>query len=83
MKPSLFKDICGTFATGVTIITSRKLNKDYGFTANSFTSVSIDPLLILFCLDKKAKSNESLNKNDFFVINILSKSQEKTPTSNK
>lgn len=78
MKPSLFKDICGTFATGVTIITSRKLNKDYGFTANSFTSVSIDPLLILFCLDKKAKSNESLNKNDFFVINILSKSQEKT-----
>ena len=77
MKPSLFKDICGTFATGVTVITSKKLDQDYGFTANSFTSVSIDPLLVLFCLDKKAKSNDSLQINDFFVVNILSESQEK------
>tara|TARA_B110000003_G_scaffold222565_1_gene222785 strand:- start:142 stop:612 length:471 start_codon:yes stop_codon:yes gene_type:complete len=78
MKPTLFKDICGTFPTGVTVITSRKLDKDYGFTANSFTSVSIDPLLVLFCLDKKAKSNDSLKINDFFIVNILSESQKKT-----
>ena len=77
MKPSLFKDICGTFPTGVTVITSKKFDQDYGFTANSFTSVSIDPLLILFCLDKKAKSNDSLQINDFFVVNILSEFQEK------
>ena len=77
MKPTLFKDICGTFPTGVTVITSRKLDKDYGFTANSFTSVSIDPLLVLFCLDKKAKSNDSLKINDFFIVNILSESQKK------
>ena len=34
MKTSLFKDICGTFATGVTVITSKKFDQDYGFTAN-------------------------------------------------
>ena len=77
MKPSLFKDICGTFPTGVTVITSKKFDQDYGFTANFFTSVSIDPLLVLFCLDKKAKSNDSLQINDFFVVNILSEFQEK------
>ena len=77
MDISLFKEICGTFPTGVTIITTNKHECDYGFTVNSFTSVSLDPTLILFCLDKKAKSNESLNKNDFFVVNILSETQEK------
>ena len=77
MDISLFKEICGTFPTGVTIITTNKHECDYGFTVNSFTSVSLNPTLILFCLDKKAKSNESLNKNDFFVVNILSQTQEK------
>ena len=51
----LFKDICGTFATGVTIITSKEINKDYGFTANSFTSVSIDPLLSFVLFRQKSK----------------------------
>ena len=66
MNTSLFKEICSTYATGVTIITSKDNNIDYGFTANSFTSVSIDPLLVLFCLNKEAKSNIPLKKNSFF-----------------
>ena len=45
--------------------------------ANSFTSVSLSPLVVLFCLDKNAKSNEALNKNEFFIVNVLSKTQEK------
>jgi len=77
MDQSLFKEICGTFPTGVTIITSKKNNIDYGFTANSFTSVSLNPLLVLFCLDKNSTSNEALNKNDFFVVNVLSNNQKK------
>ena len=77
MYQSLFKEICGTFPTGVTIITTKKNNIDYGFTANSFTSVSLNPLLVLFCLDKNAKSIEALDKNEFFIVNVLSKSQEK------
>lgn len=76
MNKSLFKEICSTYATGVTIITSKDNNKDYGFTANSFTSVSIDPLLVLFCLNKEAKSNIALKKNSFFNVSILSDDQK-------
>ena len=76
MNTSLFKEICSTYATGVTIITSKDNNIDYGFTANSFTSVSIDPLLVLFCLNKEAKSNIALKKNSFFNVSILSNLQK-------
>ena len=75
MNKDLFKKICGSFASGVTVITSKDQNVDYGFTASSFTSVSIDPLLVLFCLNKEAKSNKALNKKSFFVVNILSENQ--------
>ena len=75
MNENLFKEICGNYATGVTVITSFNNNINYGFTANSFTSVSISPFLILFCLNKKANSNKALNIGNHFVVNILSSSQ--------
>ena len=75
MNKNLFKEICGNYATGVTVITSFNNNINYGFTANSFTSVSISPFLILFCLNKKANSNKALNIGNHFVVNILSSSQ--------
>jgi len=77
MNDDLFKKICGSYPTGVTVITSLKGNTNYGFTANSFSSVSIDPLLVLFCLNKEANSNKALNTNNFFIINILSSDQSK------
>ena len=75
MDKDLFKKICGSFTTGVTVITSKDKNIDYGFTANSFTSVSIDPFLILFCLNKDAKSNIALNNKSYFNVNILNEQQ--------
>ena len=54
----------------------RKDGKDYGFTANSFTSVSLDPMLILFCIQKNAKSNVALIEKNRFVVSILSEKQE-------
>ena len=75
MNENLFKEICGNYATGVTVITSFDNNTNYGFTANSFTSVSISPFLILFCLNKKANSNKALNIGNHFVVNILSSAQ--------
>jgi flavin reductase (DIM6/NTAB) family NADH-FMN oxidoreductase RutF len=75
MKKDLFKKICGSFTTGVTVITSNDKMIDYGFTASSFTSVSIDPLLILFCLNKEAKSNIALKNKSFFIVNILNEKQ--------
>ena len=50
----------GSFPTGVTIVTSLDKNdKPIGFTANSFTSVSLDPQLILICIDKASFNIES------------------------
>lgn len=65
----------GCFATGVTVITW--MNDDgqrRGITVNSFTSVSLDPPLVLISIDKKTKAFEEL-KNKSFVINILSADQ--------
>ncbi|WP_270179980.1 flavin reductase family protein [Alkalihalobacillus sp. CinArs1] len=66
----------GRFATGVTVVTwTGDDGEKRGITVNSFTSVSLDPALILVSIDKKAKSFEAL-KNKNFVVNILSAGQE-------
>lgn len=66
----------GNFATGVTVITWRDDHGERcGITVNSFTSVSLDPALVLVSIAKNAKACEAL-KNRPFVINVLSESQE-------
>ena len=66
----------GTFATGVTIVTtSDESGTNYGFTANSFTSVSLDPPLILVCLAKSAGSCSIFQKAKNYAVSILSESQ--------
>ena len=75
MNEALFKELCGNYVTGVTVITSNNNKINYGFTANSFTSVSVNPFLILFCLNKQANSNKALNQDSYFVVNILSSDQ--------
>jgi len=77
LNTDIFKKICGNYVTGVTVITSKIDEKDFGFTANSFTSVSLDPMLILFCIQKDAKSNEALIEKNKFVVSILSENQQK------
>ncbi|HEX3783969.1 MAG TPA: flavin reductase family protein [Pseudonocardiaceae bacterium] len=65
----------GKFTTGVTIVTTRRSDGDpHGVTVNSFTSVSIDPPLILFSLDRRARSCEHFADGGF-VVNILTEDQ--------
>ncbi len=77
IDPIEFRNCCGRFATGVTVVTAM-LNdgSPVGVTANSFSSVSLDPPLILFCLDKKALSFDAFNLASHFAFNILSESQQ-------
>lgn len=66
----------GQFATGVTVITWKdEQGEIHGITVNSFTSVSLDPALVLVSIAKNAKACSGL-KNRSFVINVLSESQE-------
>ncbi len=67
----------GTFMTGVTVVTTREANGSLrGFTANSFSSVSLDPPLLLVCLNKAAASCEAFCKAESFAVNILSEAQK-------
>ena len=75
------RDALGCFATGVTVVTA--LDEDgqpVGLTANSFTSVSLDPPLLLVCIAKTASSLAALEAAETFAVNVLHIGQQ--PTSN-
>ncbi len=77
-----FRDALGCFATGVTIITAMDADgKPVGLTANSFTSVSLDPPLLLVCVANNAGSAPVLRAADRFAVNVLQIGQQ--PTSNR
>jgi len=64
------------FATGVTVITTRLGDEVHGMTANAVTSVSLDPVLILICVDKAADTHDILAEAGCFAVNILDRDQE-------
>jgi flavin reductase len=66
----------GAFATGITVVTTRGAAGDYGMTVNSFTSVSLEPQLILVCLSRGARGKSTLLRNGVFAVNVLSVEQE-------
>jgi len=72
-----FRRALGGFATGVTVVTTCDASgRNWGFTANSFTSVSLDPPLVLACIAKSAYSFPIYMKARSFAINILSEQQK-------
>src|ERR1700719_4036526 len=69
--------VMGHFATGVTVITTVSSDgKHYGLTANAFTSVSLEPPLLLISVDKKAESYPFFEQSRVFTVNILADDQE-------
>lgn len=76
MDPREFRNCMGHFATGVTVVTCGTDDGAYhGITVNSFTSVSLDPPLVLISIDKKTKALQFL-KDNFFTVNILDETQQ-------
>ena len=72
-----FRDALGSFATGVTIVTTRTPEgEDIGLTASSFNSVSLDPPMILWSLAKSARSIDAFNSAEHFAVHILGADQE-------
>lgn len=77
IEKNQLRQVMGHFTTGVTIITT--VNKDgqmQGLTANAFTSVSLEPPLLLISVDKKAESWPAFEESKVFTVNILSDDQE-------
>ena len=72
-----FRRALGSFATGVAVVTARDpAGENRGITVNSFSSVSLDPPLILFCLDKAAMSFDIFRAAESFAVNVLGKHQQ-------
>ncbi|MFT4416124.1 flavin reductase family protein [Fredinandcohnia humi] len=71
-----FKDVMGNYPTGVTVVTTVDENGvPLGLTVNSFASVSLDPLLILWSIDKRVSSYEPFIKTDKFAVHVLAGDQ--------
>jgi flavin reductase (DIM6/NTAB) family NADH-FMN oxidoreductase RutF len=76
VDPRDFRRAMGLFATGVTVITVRVGDTVHGMTANAVTSVSLDPLLVLFCVDNRAHMAQIIKEARRFAINVLSEQQQ-------
>ena len=77
IEKNQLRQVMGHFATGVTIITTlNKAAQIQGLTANAFTSVSLEPPLLLISVDKKAESWPAFEESRVFTVNILADHQE-------
>src|SRR5882672_10370285 len=70
-----FRQALGCFATGVTVITVDYEGEVNGMTANAFSSVSLDPLLVLVCVDHRARTHAHQHAKKRFGINVLAENQ--------
>jgi flavin reductase (DIM6/NTAB) family NADH-FMN oxidoreductase RutF len=75
LTPADFRKAMGAFATGVTIITVDLEGTVHGMTANAFASVSLDPMLVLVCVDHSTRTHAHLHAKKRFGINVLAEEQ--------
>jgi 3-hydroxy-9,10-secoandrosta-1,3,5(10)-triene-9,17-dione monooxygenase reductase component len=71
-----FRSVLGHFATGITVITAMDGEEPVGLAANSFTSVSLDPPLVLFCAAKSSTTWPRIQRSGHFTVNVLDEHQE-------
>ncbi len=77
VTPDEFRSVLGRFPSGVTVVTTKDRDgSDEGMTVSAFCSVSLDPPLVLICIEKTASAYSALTTAPGFVVNILSASQE-------
>ena len=76
INPTEFRKAMGAFATGVTIITVDLDDEVHGMTANAVTSVSLDPMLVLVCVDHSTRTHAHLHAKKRFGINVLCEDQK-------
>lgn len=72
----LFRQVMGHFATGVTVVTSAVDEQLTGLTVSAFTSLSLEPTLVLICIHQEAQSHDMIARAGLFAVNILSDNQE-------
>ena len=73
MDQRAFRDALGCFPTGVAVVTANGADSHFGITVNSFTSVSLDPPLVLWCMDCRSRRHDIFAKADGFTVLLASR----------
>ena len=76
IEKDFFRQVMGQFTTGVTVVTARSQDGLAGLTVNSFTSVSLEPPLVLICVDLYSTALPFIRASGSFAVNILTSEQE-------
>src|SRR6266699_3868583 len=76
IEKDFFRQVMGRFATGVTVVTTRSDKGLSGLTVNSFCSVSLDPPLVLVCVDLTSNTLSYIRESGVLAVNILTNQQE-------
>ena len=71
-----FRRVLGHFASGVTVVTTTHNDMQYGITVSAFTSLSLEPQLVLICINKWVGSHEAIDHAGTFAVNVLDESGE-------
>ena len=71
-----FRRALGHFAAGVTVVTANFQGANSGITVTAFSSLSLEPPLVLICIDKKARMHDRLPSGGHFAVNMLADDQE-------
>ena len=72
-----FRQALGQFPTGVTVVTTRDASgQPLGLTVSAFCSVSLEPPLVLVCIDHRSEANRGLRENGWFAVSVLGEGQE-------
>ena len=69
-----FRRVVGRFATGVTVVTTCVDGVDHAMTASAFTSVSLDPVLVLVCVEKDARFHDAILESGSWAVSVLAAS---------
>jgi flavin reductase (DIM6/NTAB) family NADH-FMN oxidoreductase RutF/DNA-binding GntR family transcriptional regulator len=71
VEQAVFRDVIGRFASGVTVITTRVDDVDFGTTASAVSSLSMEPPMLLICLNRTSQTERSITASGWFAVNIL------------
>jgi flavin reductase (DIM6/NTAB) family NADH-FMN oxidoreductase RutF/DNA-binding GntR family transcriptional regulator len=75
VDPQVFRQVIGNFASGVTVITTREQDTNYGLTASAVTSLTLEPPMLLVCINKHTATQAVISRTRTFGVNILDQDQ--------
>jgi flavin reductase (DIM6/NTAB) family NADH-FMN oxidoreductase RutF len=75
LTPEEFRDVMGYFASGVTVITALHDGTPYGTTASAISSLSLEPPMLLICMNKESETGRAVAASGRFAVNILGEHQ--------